>query len=131
MKKIVIVILTFLGICTGFAQNPAATDMPQNMSTPSTIQKTGHDSVTIKEVASVKLYPNPAKNKVELELKNFEAGIVQLQIVSAAGKIMRNDTRLLFSGNESMVVMFALSPGIYFIVLKQKITSIKKKIVVQ
>lgn len=131
MKKIVIVFLTFLGICTGFAQSPAATDTPQSVSTTTTIQKAGQDSVTTKEAVSVKLYPNPAKNKVELELKGFEQGTVQLQIVSAAGKIMRNDNRLLFSGNESMVVMFALSPGIYFIVLKQKTISIKKKILVQ
>jgi hypothetical protein len=131
MKKIVILLLTFLGICTGFAQNPAGTDSLQNASTGTNVQKAGHDSVTLKESVTVKLYPNPAKNKVELELKGFEAGMLQLQIIAAAGKIVRDDQRLLFSGNENMVVMFSLTPGIYFILLRQKTTLVKKKLMVQ
>lgn len=131
MKKIVILFLTFLGICTGFAQNPAGTDSFQQEGMVTHIQKAGHDSVVVKESPAVKLYPNPAKNKVELELNGFVPGTVQLQIISAAGKIVRDDQRLLFSGNENMVVMFSLTPGIYFILLRQKTTLIKKKLVVQ
>lgn len=131
MKKIVILFLTFLGICTGFSQNPAGTDSLQHEGTVMQVQKAGHDSVALKESPAVKLYPNPAKNKVELELKGFEPGTVQLQIISAAGKMMRDDQRLLFNGNENMVVMFSLTPGIYFILLRQKTTLIKKKLVVQ
>lgn len=131
MKKIVILFLTFLGICTGFAQNSAATDSLQHEGTVTKVQKAGHDSVGLKVSPAVKLYPNPAKNKVELELKSFEPGTVQLQIISATGKMMRDDLRLLFSGNENMVVMFSLTPGIYFILLRQKTTLVKKKLVVQ
>ena len=124
-------LLSFLGICTGFAQNPAGNDTLQNAATTTAVQKAGHDSLVAKEAASVKLFPNPAKNKVELEVKGFEPGMVQLQLISAAGKIVRNDSRLLFSGNENMVVMFALTPGIYFIVLKQNNKQVKKKMLVQ
>ena len=131
MKKIVILFLTFLGICTGFAQNPAGTDSLQHEGTVTQVRKAGHDSVGLKESPAVKLYPNPAQNKVELELKGFESGTVQLQIISAAGKILRDDQRFLFSGNENMVVMFSLTPGIYFILLRQKNTLVKKKLVVQ
>lgn len=131
MKKIVILFLTFLGICTGFAQNPAGTDSLQNANTVTQFQKAGHNAVALKENPAVKLYPNPAKNKVELELKGFESGLVQLQIISASGKMVRDDQRLLFSGNENMVVMFSLTPGIYFILLRQKTTLVKKKLLVQ
>ncbi len=131
MKKIVILLLTFLGICTGFAQNAAGNDTAAIISAVTTVQKPGHDSVPVKETVSVKVYPNPAKNKIELELKGFEPGTVQLQMISAAGKMVRNDSRFLFSGNENMVVMFSLTPGIYFIILKQNSRQVKRKLLVQ
>jgi Secretion system C-terminal sorting domain len=123
MKKIVILLLTFLGICSGYAQNPSVSDTM-------TVKKITSDSL-LKEKAVVKLYPNPAKNKVELQVTGFEPGLVQVQIFNVSGKAVRNDSRLLFSGNENVVVMFSLSPGIYFVVLKQKDKLVKKKMVVQ
>lgn len=123
MKKIVILLLTFLGICSGYAQTNAAGDSL-------IVKKITSDSI-IKEKAVVKLYPNPAKNKVELEVNGFEPGLVQVQIYNVSGKAVRNDSRLLFSGNENIVVMFSLTPGIYFVVLKQKDKLVKKKMVVQ
>jgi Secretion system C-terminal sorting domain len=123
MKKIVILLLTFLGICSGYAQNPSVSDTM-------TVKKITSDSL-LKEKAVVKLYPNPAKNKVELQVTGFEPGLVQVQIFNVSGKAVRNDSRLLFSGNENIVVMFSLSPGIYFVVLKQKDKLVKKKMVVQ
>lgn len=123
MKKIVILLLTFLGICSGYAQTNAAGDSV-------IVKKITSDSV-IKEKAVVKLYPNPAKNKVELEVNGFEPGLVQVQIYNVSGKVVRNDSRLLFSGNENIVVMFSLTPGIYFVVLKQKDKLVKKKMIVQ
>jgi hypothetical protein len=123
MKKIVILLLTFLGICSAYAQNPSVTDTP-------VVKKNISDSLP-KEKAGVKLYPNPAKNKVELGVAGFEPGLVQVQIFNVSGKAVRNDSRLLFSGNENMVVMFSLTPGIYFVVLKQKDKLVKKKMIVQ
>ncbi len=132
MKKIVILLLTFLEICKGFAQNPPGNNTSKNITTViQANQKASHDSLPIKEPAFVKLYPNPAKNKAELEVNGFEPGLIQLQIINASGKIVRDYSRLLFSGNENMVVMFSLTPGIYFIVLKQNEKSVKKKMVVQ
>lgn len=123
MKKIVILLLTFLGICSGYAQNSSVSDTM-------VVKKNDSDSL-IKEKAGVKLYPNPAKNKVELQVTGFEPGQVQVQIFNVSGKVVRNDSRLLFSGNEKMVVMFSLTPGIYFVVLKQKDKLVKKKMIVQ
>ena len=129
MKEIVILLVTFLGICKGLAQSPAGSIAPDSVK--NSLQKVAADTATAKEKASVKLFPNPAKNKAELEVKGFEAGTIQLQIVDINGKLLRDDQRLMVSGNESMVIMFSLQPGIYFIVLKQKNRSVKKKMVVQ
>ena len=121
MKKIILLLVTFLEIYGGFAQ-----EIP-GVNTADTA-KNINPAIT---KAVVKLYPNPAKNKVELEVKGFEPGPVQVQIISMSGKVVRNDNRQLFSGNENMVVMFSLTSGIYFVVLKQKDKLVKKKMVIQ
>jgi hypothetical protein len=129
MKEIVILLVTFLGICKGFAQAPAGNNT--NDSLKMAAQKTAADTVAVKEKATVKLYPNPAKNKAELQVSGFEPGPVQLQLIDINGKRLRDDQRLLASGNETIVMMFALQPGIYFIAVKQKERLVKKKLIVQ
>ena len=129
MKEIVILLVTFLGICKGSAQGPAGSVMPDSVK--NSLHKIVADTAAAKEKASIKLFPNPAKNKAELEVKGFEAGTIRLQILDVNGKLLRDDQRLLVSGDENMVIMFSLQPGIYFIVLKQKERSVKKKLVVQ
>ena len=132
MKEIIILFFTFLGICKGLAQNPLGNNLPDSLqNTKAFTQKKNTDSSLLKEKVSVKLFPNPAKNKVELEVKGFEAGLIQLQIIGISGKVERNDQRLLVSGNENIVVMFSLKPGIYFIAVKQKDKVVKKKMIVQ
>jgi hypothetical protein len=129
MKEIVILLVTFLGICKGFAQSSDGSFTPD--STKNSLQKIAADSLPPKEKANFRLFPNPAKNKAELEVKGFKPGTIQLEIVDVNGKLLRDDQRLLVNGNEHMVMMFSLQPGIYFIVLKQKERSMKKKMVVQ
>jgi Secretion system C-terminal sorting domain len=129
MKEIVILLVTFLGICKGFAQNPNGSVAPDSLKI--TVQKPDADAIPAKEKAAVKLFPNPAKNKAELEVTGFEPGLVKLQIIDLNGKLVRDDQRLLVTGNENIVVMFALQPGIYFILLKQKDRTVKKKMIVQ
>lgn len=132
MKEIAILLVTFLGICKGFSQNGSVNNTTDSIKKPGvSLQKVSTDSLISKEKATAKLYPNPAKNKIELEVKGFEAGLVRLQIIDISGKLLRDDKRLLFSGNENIVVMFALPPGIYFIVLKQNTEVVKKKLLVQ
>ena len=129
MKEIIILLVTFLGIYTGFAQNPAGSIVSDSLRTAA--KRPYSDSVLSKDKASVKLFPNPAKNKAELEVTGFEPGITRLQIIDASGKLVRDDQRLLVSGNENIVLMFALQPGIYFILIKQKNKLVKKKMIVQ
>lgn len=117
MKQIVLLFFTFLGICNGFSQKSEGNDVPDSQL--SVIKPFG------------RLFPNPAIHKVEIELKGFEAGILQLQIIDTKGHRFRNDERLLFIGNEMITVMFDLQPGLYFLLLKQKESMVKLKLVVQ
>ena len=129
MKEIVILLVTFLGICKGFAQNPSGSIASDSLKVTSTKPVT--DTASTKEKATVRLFPNPAKNKAELEVKGFEPGIIKLQLIDMNGKTIRDDERLLVSGNENIVLMFSLQPGIYFILVKQKNKTIRKKLVVE
>lgn len=129
MKEIVILLVTFLGIYKGLAQSPDGSIEPGSVK--SSVIKIVKDSAAAKDKASVKLFPNPAKNKAELEVKGFEPGQVKLQIVDVNGKTIRGEERLLVSGNESIVMMFVLQPGIYFVLIRQKDKQIRKKMIVQ
>ncbi len=106
---------TFSGICTGFAQKP--------------VQIT--DSGAVKEKPFVRIFPNPAKNKVEIEIKAFDPGYMWIQLIDKHGNILRNDKRLVFNGNETIVYMFSEKPGLYFLLLKQGDKKVKNKLIIQ
>lgn len=84
-----------------------------------------------KEKAAVLLYPNPTKNKAELQLNGFEPGLVQLQIISMTGRAERTEERLLTNGKETVVIMFALPAGVHYVIVKQKNKMVKAKMMVQ
>ncbi len=128
MKEFLFIIFSLLGIYACKAQD-GGNGLPDSASAASS-KKIIADSV-VKEKASVKLYPNPVKNKAELELQGFEQGIIQVQIININGGVERNDQRLLVNGNENLVLMFSLPAGVYFVVLRQKDKLVKKKMVVQ
>lgn len=81
--------------------------------------------------AAASIYPNPANYKIEITVKNFEPGTIQIIITNINGKIYRNDSRLLVSGNETVVVMFALPQGVYFVLLKQNKKAVRKKLLIE
>ncbi len=132
MKQIVILVFTLLGICKGFAQNPVGNNLPDSVQLNNRQQqKKAVDSLIYKEKATLKLYPNPAKNKVEVEVEGFEPGLIQVQLIDINGSVKRDDERLLVSKKEIITVMFSLPRGIYFIVVKQKGRAVRKKMAVQ
>ncbi len=117
MKQITALFVAFLGIYPCFSQTVG-----------------GNDSLAgkpVKEKAAAKIFPNPAGNRAEVSLSGFEAGFVRIQIISAAGNIFRDDNRLLLFGEETVVLMFALPPGIYFVLIRQKEKLVKKRLLVQ
>ena len=113
MKQIVLLFFTFSGISASHAQDSANRPVPD------------------KEKYFAKLYPNPTRNKVEIEVKGFEQGFLQLRFYDARGNILREEKRLLLSGNEMVIVMFSLQPGLYMLLLKQNKRMLKKSLVVR
>lgn len=79
---------------------------------------------------TLKVYPNPAKNKVTLNVSGFEPGMVVVKIADTKGKVWRVDNRLLTNGTEEIAMFLLLQPGIYFISISEKNKVVKKKLIV-
>jgi hypothetical protein len=133
MKKIISLFFTFSGICCCSGQQ-----LPQNKDTIKVPLTSGanslpvkNDSLFLKMKPAAVLYPNPAKNKVEIAIKGFDAGYIKLQLLSNSGKLVREETRLLFLGNETLVFMFSELSGIYYLILKQGTQMLKNKLMIQ
>lgn len=88
------------------------------------------DSI-VKEKPSFRLYPNPAKNRAEIEVKGFEPGHVKIQLMTNTGKLLREEKRLVLSGNETIIFMFSENPGLYFLFVRQGKIILKNKLLVQ
>ena len=124
--------MSFLVFCSFFVlQTFAQSDTISNTDSLSTtvnpiISKISKDAGK----ATLKVYPNPAKNRITLEVNGFEAGLAVVKITDAKGKIWREDNRLLANGTEDIAMFLMLPPGIYFISISEKTKIIKKKFVV-
>jgi hypothetical protein len=132
MKKIILLFFTFSGICCCLAQPAKTIDTINGKkdAVENTLQlKT--DSHVAKEKPSVRLYPNPAKNKVEIEIKGFDAGYVKIQLMNNDGKLLREEKRLVLTGNEIIIFMFSENPGLYFLFIKQGKIIKKARLVIQ
>lgn len=84
----------------------------------------------IATVPEIKLFPNPAKNKIMLQVKGFAPGMATVKIIDTKGRIQREDSRLLITGDEEVVMFLALRQGIYYIIVGQKGKLAKKKLVI-
>jgi hypothetical protein len=133
MKKIILLFFTFSGICSCFSQNlPRKTDGIIATQHPvANILPLKTDSIKAKEKSSAHIYPNPAKNKVEIEIKGFEPGYVNLQLLNSTGKLKREEKRLVLTGNETIIFMFLETPGLYYLLLKQGTQTVKSKLIIQ
>ena len=86
--------------------------------------------VVVSNNTTLKVYPNPAKNKVTLNVSGFEPGMVVVKIADTKGKVWRVDNRLLTNGTEEIAMFLVLQPGIYFISISEKNKVVKKKLIV-
>ncbi|MEO7767285.1 MAG: T9SS type A sorting domain-containing protein [Ferruginibacter sp.] len=75
------------------------------------------------------IYPNPANNKIVLQVKNFEPGMVSVKLMDIKGKLVREDERLLTNGTEEITMFLMLKAGIYFIIVGEPGKSARKKLV--
>ncbi len=113
--KIVLLFFTFSGIYTLNARDLAANS----------------DSGVVVKKTSMRFFPNPAKHKISIEIKNFDVGNVQVQLLDNSGNILLNDKRLVLSGDEVIVFMFSQKPGLYLLLVRQHATVLKSQIVIQ
>jgi Secretion system C-terminal sorting domain len=126
MKKFVLLFLILIMLKDGFSQ----TNLFDSAKVTTSVIGIGKKEMSFFK-ATAKIFPNPTHNKAEIELKGFESGAIQVQIFGASGQKLRDDKRLLFTGNENLTVMFALPPSTYFIVLKQNKQLVRLKLLVQ
>lgn len=75
------------------------------------------------------VYPNPAKNKVTLQVKNFDPGMATVKVLDVKGKLVREDSRLLTNGTEEIIMFLMLKAGIYFIIITEPGKVVRKKLV--
>lgn len=129
MKKIILLFFTFSGICYSFSQ-----ELPKNTDTV-VVTKVANTfpfkADAIKAKPSVRMYPNPAKNKVEIEIGGFEPGYLKVQLLNSNGKMIREEKRLVLTGNEMIIFMFSQISGLYYLVLKQGVQMLKNKLIIQ
>jgi len=131
MKQILTLFFTFSGIYSAFAQDAAVAPIPDSVKNKNITAAVIKDTAVVKKIPTAKLLTNPVKNKAEIAVKGFEAGEVQVIISNSKGNRMRDDRRLLFSGNDIITIMFSLPVGIYFITVKQKGKMINAKMMVR
>jgi len=133
MKKIVLLFFTFLGICSCFSQElPEKKDSMIVLQSKNTnILPLKSDVVKTKEKISARIFPNPAKNKVEIEISGFEPGYIKLQLLTNTGKLVREEKRLVLTGNETIIFMFSEIAGLYYLLLKQGTQMLKNKLIIQ
>jgi len=133
LKKITLIFFTFSGIYAGFAQNRA--DVPDSVSMQQSAPVIGgpgkRDAAPAGTRSSIRIYPNPAKNKIEIEIRGFDPGFVQVQLVDVQGKTVREEKRLVINGNEMIVFMFSEKPGLYVVILKQGAIKLRSKLLIQ
>ena len=130
--KFILFCITLSGISTTYAQKQIVelTDTSSKMKMLNNLKEKNAVTEVMKN-PTVNLFPNPAKNKVELQIKGFQPGDIRIQLINKEGYIVRDDTRTVLIGNEPIIMMFAEKPGLYFLLLKQGNREIKTKLLIQ
>ena len=131
MKQILIFLLSFSGISIGLAQPQRKVTFGDSLDHLKTLNSGKSDSITVKERYAARLFPNPARNKVQIAVMGFEPGYLELKFYDIHGNKLRDEKRLMSIGTETIPVMFLLQPGVYLLFIKQNKRSLKKILVVQ
>ena len=89
------------------------------------------DSLQQVAKTDLNIFPNPAKNKVTLQVKGYEPGLASVKILDTRGKMVRQESRLLTNGEEDIILFLMLPPGIYFVIVSEKGKVSRRKLVMQ
>jgi Secretion system C-terminal sorting domain len=123
-------IISFLCCCifSGYSFSQSQTNIDSSKTKPDLIYKAKENNQTIQPELTI--YPNPAKNKITIQVKNFDPGMVSVKLLDTKGKLVREDHRLLTNGTEDIIMFLMLKAGIYFILVSEQGKLARKKLVV-
>lgn len=75
----------------------------------------------------IKMFPNPAKGQIKVQLASFQ-GIERLNIISSSGRILKS---IEYSGTESVIDVSNLVKGVYFVQLLGHKINYTRKIILE
>ncbi len=128
MLKTSLLIVTYFIAIHCFSQAVSNTDV--SFSGKDSLLVATKDTVAAIGKPSLKIYPNPAKNKISLQVTGFETGMVKVRIMDDKGKVVREDDRLLNNGIDEINMFLQLQAGIYSISVSEKNKVVRKKLIV-
>ncbi len=100
--------------------------------TPSTGSARAPVPTTDLAAAAVKVYPNPGRERVYLQLDAPRAAIVRVEVRSLAGRLLREASATLGAGANTVAApVQGLPAGTYVLVIRSDGQRISKKLVVQ
>src|SRR5699024_515311 len=105
MQKIFFTIISCFILGCGYCQTTNDNDSVQ---AKTLAKQKMNDSVALASKAQLSIYPNPAKNKITLQVKGFEPGTASVKIMDYKGKLLRDDSRLLTNGSEDIIMFLML-----------------------
>ncbi len=79
---------------------------------------------------AVSIYPNPAKNKITVQVSNYSPGLANVKVLNINGGLVREDKRLLTTGTEDIIMFLMLKAGTYFIQVSGQGKVARKKMVI-
>ena len=106
MQKLIGALLCCFLTAQSFSQAiPASTD---SASLPAASQKVPVESIPKSNPSTLNIYPNPAKNKITVQVTGFDPGIATVKIMDINGKMVRQEGRLLTNGSEEIIMFLML-----------------------
>jgi len=126
MQKILSTLLCWFASAICFCQPIANNDSIK----ASTTNPKSKENIPDIAKPALSIYPNPAKNKVTLQVSHFDPGMATVRILDIKGKLLREDNRLLTNGTEDIIMFLMLKAGIYFILVSEPGKMVRKKLVI-
>lgn len=80
-------------------------------------QKVRETSIENFENVSVTIFPNPTSNYVNIDIKNCDFSIKQIEVLDVYGKLIKKES---FSGNSGKIDMSNLSQGLYILIIREE-----------
>ena len=127
MRKIISILFGCIIATHCFSQSPTNDDSTKPGPAPVSKAKDNKENIIQPELT---IYPNPAKNKITIQVKNFSPGLASVKVLDIKGKLVKEENRLVTNGTEDIIMFLMLNPGIYFLLVTEPGKEARKKLVV-